>query len=111
VAVNQTQGAIASGVAAVRVVLNQTYFVYRELVVTATPTASSAPSLQISLLNNGFVRVWWPTSAAGYALKTTPTLGVAVADWQTVTNTVLTTNGSYQVLLPIGNTQFLRLQK
>lgn len=110
VAVNNSQGAIVSGVQAVRVVLNQSYFVYREFVLAGTPTAATLPTLQIVLVGSGSVKVWWPASAAGYTLKSTPALG-AGASWQSVTNAPALTNGSYQIILPITNTQFLRLQK
>jgi hypothetical protein len=110
VAVNNSQEVMASGVQTVRVVLNQSYFVYREIVVAGTPTAATLPTLQIGLLGSGSVKVWWSASAAGYTLKSTPALG-AGASWQSVTNAPVLTNGSYQVILPITNTQFLRLQK
>jgi hypothetical protein len=110
VAVNNSQGAMVSGVQAIRVVLNQSYFVYREIVVTGTPTAATLPTLQIVLFGSGSVKVWWPASAAGYTLKSTPALSAGAA-WQSVTNAPTLTNGSYQVILPITNTQFLRLQK
>lgn len=111
VAVNNSQGMLASGVQAVRVVVNQSTYVYRELVVTGTPTVVvAAPVLQIVVMDSGSVQVWWPASAAGYTLKSTPALG-AGASWQTVTNAPVLTNGSYQVILPITDTQFLRLQK
>jgi alpha-L-rhamnosidase len=110
VTVNDSQGAMVSGVQAIRVVLNQSYFVYREIVVAGTPTAATLPVLQIVLLGSGSVKLWWPASAAGYTLKATPALGVG-ASWQTVTNTPTLTNGNYQVILPITNTQFLCLQK
>jgi hypothetical protein len=110
VAVNNSQGVMASGVQAVRVVLNQSYFVYREIVVAGAPTTATFPTLQIVLLGSGSVKVWWPASAAGYTLKSTPALG-AGASWQSVTNGPALTNGSYQIILPITNTQFLRLQK
>ena len=110
VALNESQGAAVSGVQAIRVILNQSYFVYREIVVTGTPTALLPPALQIDLQNSGFVRVGWPAAATGYILKSTPNLGIGVA-WQTVTNAPVQANGGYQIILPIGNTQFLRLQK
>ena len=110
VAVNNSQGAMASGVQAVRVVLNQSYFVYREIVVAGTPTAATLPTLQIVLLGSGSVKVWWPASAVGYTLKSTPALGAGTS-WQSVTNAPVLTNGSYQVILTITNTQFIRLQK
>jgi hypothetical protein len=110
VAVNNSQGVMASGVQAVRVVLNQSYFVYREIVVAGTPTAATLPTLQIVLVGSGSVKVWWSASAAGYTLKSTPALGAGTS-WQSVTNAPVLTNGSYQVILPITNTQFLRLQK
>jgi hypothetical protein len=111
VAVNQSQGPLAAGVQAIRVVLNQNYFVYRELVVVGSATAVSAPpGLHIALQDSGSAKVWWPTLATGYTLKSTPVLGASAA-WQSVTNLPVTTNGNYQVVLPILGKQFLRLQK
>jgi hypothetical protein len=111
VAVNQSQGPLATGVQAIRVVLNQNYFVYRELVVAGSATVVSGPPvLYIALQDTGSVNVWWPTSATGYTLESTPGLGASAA-WQTVTNPPVTTNGNYQVVLPVLDKQFLRLQK
>jgi hypothetical protein len=72
--------------------------------------AATPPTLQIDLLGSNFAKVWWSASTVGYTLKSTPTLG-AGALWQTVTKAPALTNGSYQITLPITNTQFLRLQK
>ncbi|MBC8095703.1 MAG: hypothetical protein H7Y43_07810, partial [Akkermansiaceae bacterium] len=110
VAIGQAQGAIASGVKAIRVVLNQSYFVYRELDVIGTPTVVPPPSLQIARLNGDSVKVWWPASAAGYLLKSASVLN-AGASWQFITNAPVLSNAIYQVILPIAATQFLRLEK
>ena len=56
VAVNRRQGPIASGVRAIRVVLNQTFFVYRELDVVGTPTVP-ASELGSASVEDGRFRV------------------------------------------------------
>jgi hypothetical protein len=110
VAVAETLGPIASGVKAVRIVLNQSYFVYRELDVTGTATAAPPPTLKIALAGESSAVLWWPASATGYSLYSTTNLGQAAA-WQSVPATLLKTNGVCQVTLPLTGARFLRLQK
>jgi hypothetical protein len=110
VALSQSQGNIASGVKVIRVVVNQSYFVYREMDVVGAPTAAPPPTLQVAWLNSRSIKVWWTAPAIGYRLEATPTLGPAAA-WQIVTNASELTNGNYQIILPAANTQFLRMEK
>lgn len=110
VAVNQSSGAIASGVRTIRVVVNQSTFVYRELDVTGTATVVPVPTLQIALLGNTAVRVWWDAASTGFTLKSTTNLATGTS-WQTVNTAPILTNGVFQVTLPTTSSLFLRLAK
>jgi hypothetical protein len=108
--VNRSSGPIATGVGAIRVLLNQSYFVYRELDVFGVPTVRLAPTLQIAQQGSGALKLYWMASAHGFTMTATPVLG-AVASWQVVTNTPVLTNGYNQVTLPAIGSKFFRLEK
>jgi hypothetical protein len=103
---NMNGGIMASGVAAIRVVVNQTYFVYREIEVDGTPV----PQLKIAL-QGGNALLKWPETGAGYSLLSSPTLG-AGASWQAVGTTPTLVSGTNQLVVsPASASRFFRLSR
>lgn len=100
-------GVMASGVDAIRIVINQTFFVYREIEVTGTAVA--LPQLTITPTGNS-VTVAWPAAITDYSLISSPVVG-AGATWTSVSG-VTVSGGFNQVTLPATNTaRFFRLIK
>jgi hypothetical protein len=108
---NFPSGILASGVNAIRVVVNTTFYVYREIEVDGTPTAITAnPGLKIAR-QGGSVLVSWSTAATGFNLNGSPALGAA-ASWQPAGGTPTVINGANNVTIPVtNNAQFFRLVK
>ena len=109
---NSAGGILASHVNAIRVAVNTTFYVYREIEVDGTPTAAAAgaPTLTIKL-QSGSVLISWPASATGYGLTGSAALG-AGASWQSAGGTPTVVNGTNQVTIPVTNSaQFFRLVK
>jgi len=111
---NSAGGILASGVNAIRVVVNTTFYVYREIEVRGTPTAAAVatvvPTLTIKL-QSGSVLISWPAAATGYGLTGSAALGAA-ASWQSAGGTPTLVNGTNQVTIPVTNSaQFFRLVK
>lgn len=68
------------------------------------------PRLSISRTNEG-VMVSWPTSADGFVLEGTSSL-TQPSGWSPITNTVLSNNGAFSVILPLtGASGFQRLRQ
>ena len=66
------------------------------------------PSLNIQI-SNGTAVLTWPSSAAGYAVETTPSL--SAPSWETITNAPALSAGSYVLTNSIGDqTRFFRLR-
>jgi hypothetical protein len=108
---NSAGGILVSGVNAIRVVVNTTYYVYREIEVDGTPTTIAAnPALKIAL-QGGSVIVSWSAAATGFNLTGSPALG-AGASWQAAGGTPNVVNGVNEVSIPVTNSaQFFRLKK
>jgi len=108
---NSAGGILVSGVDAIRVVVNTTFYVYREIEVDGTPTAATViPGLTIQR-QGGLVVISWPASATGYNLTSVAALG-AGASWQSAGGTPTVLNGINQVTIPVTNSaQFFRLVK
>jgi hypothetical protein len=106
---NSAGGILVSHVNAIRVVVNATFYVYREIEVDGTPSALAtvAPGLSISR-SGGSVILSWPTAGGGFNLIGSPVLG-AEASWQSA-GTPTIVSGTNQVTVPITNSaQFFRL--
>lgn len=108
---NFPSGILVSGVNAIRVVVNTTFYVYREIEVDGTPTTIAAnPALKIAL-QGGSVIVSWSAAATGFNLTGSPALG-AGASWQADGGTPNVVNGVNEVSIPVTNSaQFFRLVK
>ena len=106
-------GVLATGVNAIRIVVNQTFFVYREIEVDGTPSTIStvvSPTLTIAP-QTGSVLVSWPASATGFGLTESAALGTG-ASWQAVGGSPTVVNGTNQIIIPTTNSvQFFRLVK
>ncbi len=108
---NSAGGILASHVNAIRVVVNTTFYVYREIEVDGTPSALATvapPALSISRQGSSAV-ISWPAAAGGFNLTSSTVLG-AGASWQPVGGTPTIVNGTNQVTIPVTNSaQFFRL--
>ena len=83
VAVNREQGVLASGVRAVRVVLNQTHFVYREIDVLGQPTVIAPLLLPAAVESNRFRVSFSAALATNYRVEASADL----AGWTNVFTT------------------------
>jgi hypothetical protein len=103
---NATGGTIVSGVDAIRIVVNQTFFVYREIEVHGTPTVAAVvvpvPTLNIAR-QGGSVVLSWPVSATGYNLFGTSALTNSKLSWPAVGGSPTVANGTNQVTIPVTN--------
>jgi hypothetical protein len=108
---NSAGGILVSGVNAIRVVVNTTFYVYREIEADGTPTTITAnPALAIAL-QGGSAVVSWSAAATGYNLNGSSALGTG-ASWQPAGGTPTVINGLNQVTIPVINSaQFFRLVK
>jgi hypothetical protein len=69
----------------------------------------SAPSLSVTSETNHQLKISWPTTATGFALKQTDDLTPPV-HWVTVTNNPVVANGQFVVTIPAnGGRSFYRL--
>jgi hypothetical protein len=68
--------------------------------ITGTPPATNSPVYLSIQISGGNAAVSWPTSTVYYALQSATNLAPPVV-WQPVTNSVVTTNGTNRVILPV----------
>ncbi|MCU0770666.1 MAG: alpha-amylase family glycosyl hydrolase [Verrucomicrobia bacterium] len=63
--------------------------------------STNPPTLSIQLVESGTGLLSWPASFSGFSLQQNPDL--SAGSWTSVTNSVITTNGLNQVLVPAAN--------